>query len=131
MIIDSSALVAILREEDELHNFTDAILAASDCQMSAGNYLETCIVIDGQRNDRASKNVDQVVLNLGIEIVSTTPLHARMARQAYRRFGKGSGHPAQLNFGDCFAYALAMETGKPLLFKGDDFAKTDIKATSG
>jgi ribonuclease VapC len=130
MIVDSSALVAILREEDEQIPFTDTVLAASQPKISAGNYLETCIVIDGQRDERASTNVDRVIFNLGIEVVSTTPIQARLAREAYRRFGKGSGHPAQLNFGDCFAYALAKETDQPLLFKGEDFAKTDVKRAS-
>ena len=89
--------------------------------MSAANYLETGIVIDSERDAVASARLDIIINQLAIVISPVTASQAKLARQAYRDFGKGSGHPAKLNFGDCFAYALAMETGKPLLYKGEDF----------
>jgi ribonuclease VapC len=94
--------------------------------LSAANYLEAGIVIDHERNPALSAKLDAVIAELGIEVVSVTPGQARIARQAYRDFGKGSGHKAQLNFGDCFAYALAMERGEPLLYKGDDFVHAGL-----
>ncbi len=121
MIVDSSAIVAILRGEPEAEPFLAIIRAEPDAEMSAGNYLETGIVIDSDRDAVLSAGFDLLLDQLGIEIVPVTPEHAKLARQAYRDFGKGSGHKAQLNFGDCFAYALAMERGETLLYKGDDF----------
>lgn len=121
MIIDSSAIVAIVRGEPEAEHFLSIIKAQSEAEMSAGNYLETGIVIDSDGDAVLSAGLDPLLNQLGIEIVHITPEHARIARQAYRDFGKGSGHKAQLNFGDCFAYALAMERGDALLYKGDDF----------
>ena len=122
MIIDSSAIVAVLRGEPEAEPFLASIRSRSDLVMSAGNYLETGIVIDRDRDAVLSAGLDPLLDQLGIEIEPVTEAQARLARQAYRDFGKGSGHPARLNFGDCFAYALAMERGEPLLYKGDDFA---------
>jgi ribonuclease VapC len=127
VIIDSSAIVAIVWGEPEARAFTGAILANGRAVMSAGNFLETGIVIDRDRNPVLSAKVDEIIARLAIEIVPVTPSQARIARQAYRDFGKGSGHPAQLNFGDCFAYALATERGEPLLFKGDDFVHAGLK----
>ena len=94
---------------------------------SAANFLETAIVIDGSRDAIASRRLDEVVAKANLTIEAVTSEQAHVARAAYRDFGKGSGHPAQLNFGDCFAYALAKATGEPLLFKGDDFGFTDIR----
>jgi ribonuclease VapC len=130
MIVDSSALVAIVREEKEHSEFREIILSTPSPMMSAGNYLETCIVIDGEKNATTSQKLDQVIQYFGIEVIAVTEAQAKIARIAYATYGKGSGHPAQLNFGDCFAYALAMDTGQALLFKGDDFAKTDVKSAS-
>ncbi|WP_073974365.1 type II toxin-antitoxin system VapC family toxin [Erythrobacter donghaensis] len=127
MIIDSSAIVAIVWGEPEARAFTEAILANGRAVMSAGNFLETGIVIDRDRNPVLSAKVDEIIARLAIEIVPVTPSQARIARQAYRDFGKGSGHPAQLNFGDCFAYALATERAEPLLFKGEDFVHAGLK----
>ncbi len=94
--------------------------------MSAASYVELGVVIDRAKDPFVSGRVDALIEKAGIQIVSLTEAQARVARSAYQRFGKGSGHPAKLNFGDCFPYALAMELGHPLLFKGDDFAQTDV-----
>ena len=122
MIVDSSAVVAMLRGEPEGAQFGAQISSDNDPVISAGNYLEASIVIDRDRDATQSANLDALLKELKIEIVPVTASQARIARQAYRDFGKGSGHPARLNFGDCFAYALATERGEPLLYKGDDFA---------
>ena len=95
-------------------------------RVSAANFVETALVIDGSRDPIASRRFDDLVKEAHIAIEPVTEAQARVAREAYRDFGKGSGHPARLNFGDCFAYALAKTTGEPLLFKGDDFVHTDI-----
>jgi ribonuclease VapC len=126
MIIDTSALVAILRDEPEAGSFAKLIEATKKRRMSAANFLETAVVIDSSRDPIASRRFDDLVKEARIVIEPVTELHARIAREAYRDFGKGSGHPAQLNFGDCFAYALAKAEAEPLLFKGDDFSRTDI-----
>lgn len=126
MIIDSSAIVAILRFEPEADSFLDKIEAAHHVSISASNYLEVGIVLDGRQEGEFASQLDEWLLEYSVDIVPTTALHARLAREAHRRFGRGSGHPAKLNFGDCFAYALAKETGEPLLFKGNDFTETDL-----
>jgi ribonuclease VapC len=126
MIIDSSAIVAIVRGEPEAEHFLATIKVQSDAVMSAGNYLETGIVIDRDSDAVLRAGLDPLLAELGIEIVPFTPEQAKLARQAYRDFGKNSGHPAKLNFGDCFAYALAMERGEALLYKGDDFAHAGL-----
>jgi ribonuclease VapC len=125
-IVDSSAIIAILRQETDADTYLDAIDAAEVLRMSAANHLEAAIVIDSVRDPVASRRLDQFIAEAGIGIEPVTPAQARVAREAYRDYGKGSGHKASLNFGDCFAYALAKETGEPLLFKGDDFTRTDI-----
>jgi ribonuclease VapC len=127
MIVDASALVAVIRNEAGADRF---FLALSDPRepkrMSAANYLEAAIVIDGSRSPIASRGFDDAVAAAGIAIEPVTLKQAEIARAAYRDFGRGSGHPAQLNFGDCFAYALAKSMREPLLFKGDDFSHTDV-----
>ena len=95
--------------------------------MSAVSFLEAAVVIDARRDAVASRQLDAFIDALGITLAPVTARQARLARQAYRDFGKGSGHPARLNFGDCFAYALAIDTDEPLLFKGDDFGHTDVR----
>lgn len=125
MIVDSSALVAIARREPEAPAFSAAIAAAS-AFMSAGTWLETAIVVDNAVDPANRRRFDDVMRILDIQVMPVTVEQARLARQAYRDFGRGSGHPAGLNFGDCFAYALAADTGQPLLFKGDDFGHTDV-----
>src|SRR5438105_3023959 len=99
--------------------------------MSAATYLETAIVIDSRRNPIASRRVDEFLEEAEIAIEAVDAEQAKLARAAYRDFGKGSGHPAQLNFGDCFSYALARSRREPLLFKGDDFVHTDIRSALG
>jgi ribonuclease VapC len=126
MIVDSSAVVAVLMREPGFEAFARALSQAKPARMSAAGYLETGIAIDRKRDPRLSRRLDDVVRDVGITVEPVTEVHARIAREAYRDYGKGSGHPAQLNFGNCFAYALARDLGEPLLFKGNDFAKTDI-----
>lgn len=94
--------------------------------MSAGTYLETAVVVDANRDPVLSARLDELLAVAEVTIEPVTQRHAEIARQAYRDFGKGSGQRAGLNFGDCFAYALARDSGQPLLFKGDDFSRTDL-----
>jgi ribonuclease VapC len=126
VIVDSSALVAIVRQETDAHRYDEAIIAATGPRLSAANYLETSIVVDGARDPVLSRQLDRYLEVMRIAVEPLTARQARIARQAYRDFGRGSGHPARLNHGDCFAYALAADTGEPLLFKGDDFVHTDV-----
>lgn len=126
MILDTSGLIAILRAEPEARACAVAIADAEHCRISAANYLETAIVIDGSRDPIASRRLDDLLREAEISIEPVTEQQARVAREAYRDFGRGSGHIAKLNFGDCFAYALAKTSGGPLLFKGDDFIHTGI-----
>jgi ribonuclease VapC len=126
MIIDTSALVAILRDEPEAAICAHTIESAAMRRLSAVNFVEAAVVIDGSRDPIASRRFDDLLKEAQVLIEPVTEVQARLARDAYRDFGKGSGHPAGLNFGDCFAYALAKITGEPLLFKGADFGHTDI-----
>ena len=126
MIIDTSALIAILRDEPEAAACARAIEAASRRLVSAANFLEAATVIDGNRDPVAGRRFDDLLREAQLVIEPVTESQARIAREAHRDFGRGSGHPARLNFGDCFAYSLARLTGEPLLFKGTDFANTDI-----
>jgi ribonuclease VapC len=128
VILDASALIAILHAEPDAPRMAAAIDAADTKRLSAANYLEVAIVVDAQRNPVASGRVDELIKYAGITIVPVTESQVRIAREAYRNFGKGSGHPAKLNFGDCFAYALAKDSDEPLLYKGDDFTHTGIEA---
>jgi ribonuclease VapC len=126
MILDASALIVILRDEPQARAFATAIAGAEHRRISAANYLEAAIVIDGSRNPIASRRFDDLLREAEIVIEPVTEEQAKVAREAYRDFGRGSGHPAKLNFGDCFAYALAKTSGEPLLFQGDDFVHTGI-----
>ena len=128
MIIDTSALIAILRDEPEAPSYARAIADAADRRLSAVNFVESSAVIDSSRNPIASRRFDDLIREAGITVEPVTREQAQIAREAYRDFGKGSGHPAGLNFGDCFAYALAKALGEPLLYKGNDFAHTDVAA---
>ena len=101
--------------------------AAEVLRVSAGTYVELGVVVDGRRNAALTRRLDELLEEAAVVIESVTPAQARIAREAYRDFGKGSGHPAQLNFGDCLAYALAKDKAEPLLFKGDDFHHTDVR----
>ena len=126
MIIDTSAIIAILRDEPEAMLCARAIADATIRRVSAVSFVESAVVIDASRDPIATRRFDDFIREANISIEPVTEIQAQIARSAYRDFGKGSGHPAKLNFGDCFAYALAKELGEPLLFKGDDFAHTDI-----
>jgi ribonuclease VapC len=127
MIVDSSALVAILRFEPERVLFARMLDEAAELHMSAATYLELSIVIDSRRDPVVSQEIDELITRFKIRIEPVTEAQAKIARQAYRDFGKGSGHPAGLNFGDCFSYALAREKREPMLWKGDDFGHTDLR----
>jgi ribonuclease VapC len=127
MVVDSSVLLAILRKEPEAARFTRAILRDSVRLISAANLLEAGIVIDNQAGPSAGRRLDAFIERARIGIEPVTEQQVRIARQAYLDFGRGN-HPAGLNFGDCFAYALAKATGEPLLFKGADFEQTDVNA---
>ena len=131
MIIDTSAIIAILRDEAGASDCARAIEKTRSRRISAANFVESALVIDGSRDPIASRRFDEFFKEANISVEPVTLEQARLAREAYRDFGKGSGHPAKLNFGDCFAYALAKATGEPLLFKGDDFIHTDISSALG
>lgn len=118
MIVDPSVLVAILTGERDAAAFARAMARASNRWLSAAAYVELAAVIDGRRDPVLSGAVDAYLATAAIEVVPLTVAQARIARAAYQRFGRGSGHPARLNMGDCFAYALARDTGQPLLVKG-------------
>ena len=122
MVIDTSALVAILQDEPEKGVLTDAILVTPRCRMSAATLVEAGIVMQGRHGDVGSRDLDGLLSQTRVEVVPLTTAHAALARDAFRRFGKGR-HPAGLNYGDCFAYALAVALGEPLLFVGDDFRR--------
>lgn len=127
MIIDTSAIMAILLNEPEREPFTKAIGRAPRRLFSAGSWVELAAVLTrgpGRVLDPAY--VSRLIQSLGFEIVPVTVEQAAVGHAAYREYGLGTAHPAHLNFGDCFAYALAKATGEPLLFKGDDFSETDI-----
>lgn len=127
MIVDSSAILAILFTEPDAPVYAQAIAEAKVCKISAATFVEVAIVIEAQTRGSGPRQLDAFMRRAGIEIRSVTEEQAHLARQAYTDFGKGR-HPAGLNFGDCFSYALAKATGEPLLFKGEDFSKTDIVA---
>lgn len=130
MIIDTSAVVAIVQGEPEGARFYELMAEAAQCRMSAGSSVELAAVAFrrfGPEFDTVSR---ALLAKLAVEIVSVSVEQAEIGRAAYRRYGRGSGHRACLNFGDCFAYALAKATGEPLLFKGDDFVHTDVAAAA-
>jgi ribonuclease VapC len=127
MVIDTSALVALLLGEADAGRFARAIEAASLRLVSAATMVETSIVIESRKGDEAGRELDLLIYRAGIEIVAVDQDQAEIARHAWRRFGKGR-HAAGLNYGECFAYALAINRGLPLLFRGDDFARTDVEA---
>ena len=125
MIVDSSAVLAILFDEPDARRHAAAIMGAHPCRMSVANVLEASIALERRGGEPAAQDLDTLLQRAEIELVSVTVEHLEEARRAWRRFGKGN-HPAALNFGDCFAYALARTTGEPLLFKGNDFSRTDV-----
>jgi ribonuclease VapC len=130
IVIDSSAIVAIFRQEDDAVHYTRCIAADDDPIMSAANVVETSIVLRGLKKvapDKAERWMDDFIEAAGIRIEPVTREQARAARSAHVRFGKGTGHAAALNYGDCFSYALTKEMNVPLLCKGNDFRSTDIR----
>ena len=127
MIVDSSALLALIRKEPESTMCFRALLVSPNNRISAGTMLEASLVVDGLRNPQAAREFEEVVSGFDLSVVPVTLHQVGIAREAYRRFGKGSGHPAKLNFRDCFAYALAKDFDEPLLFVGQDFVHTDVR----
>ena len=127
MIVDTSAVLAILFGEREARRCDEAIAQAPRCRMSAVSFLEAAIVLESRSGAEAGHELDAFLEAAAIDLAPVTPDQAAAARRAWRRFGKGN-HPAGLNFGDCFSYALAESEREPLLFKGEDFARTDIEA---
>ena len=126
MIVDASAVIAILRDEPEALSCAQAIAGAPNRRISAVSYVEAAVVIDGSRDPVASRRFDDLFREAQLVTEPVTEAQARIAREAYRDFGKGGGHPAGLNLGDCFSYALAKVTDEPILFKGHDFKHTDL-----
>jgi ribonuclease VapC len=125
MVLDTSALLAVLLNEPEAAALARAIEADPVRLLSAANLVETGIVIEARVGEPGGRELDLLLHKAGIEVVPVDAAQAELGRHAYREFGKGR-HAAGLNYGDCFAYALALSTGEPLLFKGDDFSKTDV-----
>jgi ribonuclease VapC len=127
MIIDSSALLAILKGEPEAEAMAQAMETADSLRLSTGSYLEAFAVLDAYRNPRLSARLEEIVEHPRMTVEAFTAEQAKIARQAYREYGRGSGHPARLNFGDCMTYALARIKREPVLFKGEDFTHTDLR----
>ena len=126
MIVDTSAIVAILRNEPEARPFLEAMSAAETVRMSAGSWLELTVVATRSADREIADAADLLLARFNVSIEGVTKEIAAIGAEAYRRYGRGTQHKAGLNLGDCFAYALAKAIGEPLLFKGDDFARTDI-----
>jgi len=126
IVVDSSALIATLLNEAEKAEFAAAILAADGAQMTVPNYFEVSMVAEARQGSAGCRDLDRLLASLGLDVVAFDATHIEGARDAFRRFGKGR-HRASLNFGDCCAYALARSLDLPLLFKGNDFALTDLK----
>lgn len=127
MILDTSAIIAILFSEADAKRYATAIAEADSCRVSASTFVEVAIVVEAQTKNSGSRQLDAFLRRAAIVIEPFTLEQAHIARQAYTDFGKGR-HPAGLDYGDCFSYALAKAAGEPLLFKGEDFKKTDILA---
>jgi ribonuclease VapC len=130
IVIDSSAVIAIFRQENDAAHYARCIASDDDPIMSAANILETSIVLRGLKKiapDKAERWLDEFIETAGIRIEPVTQEQTRAARLAHLRFGKGTGHAAALNYGDCFSYGLAKEMNVPLLCKGNDFPQTDIR----
>ncbi len=126
MVIDSSALVAVLTNESEAHVMAEAMAADPKRLVGAVSVLETGIVMEARYGLAGGRELDLLLHRCQIDIVSLSPDQVELAREAYRKFGKGQ-HPAGLNLGDCATYALSRSTGEPLLFKGRDFSQTDLR----
>ena len=126
MIIDTSAICAILFQEPDARHYAEAIEQADECRMSAGTLLESSMVVESRGGSTIGDQLDALIEQESIEIIPVTAQQVAAARRAWRRFGKGN-HPAALNLGDCLTYALAEITREPLLYKGQDFTQTDIQ----
>lgn len=128
MIVDASAILSIVLREEDGSRFSDAINESSErCLMTPVNYLECCLRVDSIGDEERSRRLDEILMVMGVQIEPVGETEARLAREAYRLYGKGR-HPARLNLGDCFAYALARSRGERPLFKGDDFGRTDVES---
>lgn len=127
MIVDTSAIIAILRDEDDAAAYADALANADVRRLSAASYLECGIVLDSQRDPVISRALDELIEEAEFVVEPVTERQARLARAAYADFARGSGHPAGLNFGDCLSYALAIDRREPLLWKGNDFGHTGVQ----
>ena len=126
MIVDTSAIMALLLKEPEASAFGTALAEQPRTAISTATLVELCMVAEGRAGAAVWAEVEALLAGAGVEVVPFTAGQAALAREGWRRFGKGR-HPAGLNLGDCFAYALARERGEPLLFKGEDFARTDVR----
>lgn len=126
IVIDTSAVLAILNDEPERRSFNEAIEKAARCLISASSFVETSIVLEARKGYEGVRDFDLFVASAGIEVTDVDAEQGELARTAFRKFGKGR-HAANLNFGDCFSYALAKAYDAPLLFKGHDFSQTDVK----
>jgi ribonuclease VapC len=125
LVVDTSALIAYLEDEPEATRVGAALTSGAPLRISTATVLEAGIVVEAKRGEHGGRELDLLLHRLGVEQVPVTIEHVELARSAWRRYGKGR-HPAGLNYGDCFAYALAAVVGEPLLFVGEDFSKTDI-----
>ncbi|CAO3404998.1 type II toxin-antitoxin system VapC family toxin [Azospirillum palustre] len=126
MVVDTSALVAILKAEPEAAVFLAKLASATVCRLSAANFVEAGLIANRDPTGSHRDALEELLREFDIRIEPVGERQARLALDAFRRYGKGTGHPAGLNYGDCFAYALAADTGEVLLFKGDDFPCTDL-----
>ena len=125
MVIDTSVIAAILFGEDDAERFAEAIENDPTRLMSSGSVLETSLVIESELGQEGARELDLLLHTAAIEIIAFTVDQLKVARHAFRKYGKAR-HPARLNYGDCFSYALSKTSGEPLLFKGNDFSKTDV-----
>lgn len=129
MVIDTSALVTVLQDEPERRAFNEMIESAESCILSAASLVEVSIVIESRYGSDGIRTLDLYLSKAGVEIVEVDENQAMIARRAFKQYGKGR-HPAGLNYGDCFSYALAKSRAEPLLFKGEDFSRTDLEQVS-
>lgn len=129
MVLDTSAVIAVLQDEATAANFVDLLVEAERLYFSTANLLEAAIVSQARYGDAGERELDILLHRLAVEITPVTERHVEIARSAYRRFGKGR-HSAGLNYGDCFAYALARALDEPLLYVGEDFSRTDVKSAT-
>jgi ribonuclease VapC len=128
VIVDTSAIVAIVLQEAGAETLKDALVRSTNIRISAATYVELCAVMNRRDRPEINRNVGRLLDVFGIEIEPFDANQARVAAQAYRDYGRGSGHPARLNLGDSYSYALAAVTGEPLLYRGEDFLHTDLRS---